>query len=351
MAITTFKSRHLFPGLHPTSAARSWAAGDALLDAAGEYQAQYLVVTETGNLAASEIKINTRSVLGDYTVTLEGVDSSGNPDGTLIHANATATVACSATGAWQVVTFPGLVPVTQDQKIFAKVTNVTGTYNLGLMDGGTWIMTSPYRVTNTSGSPAHSSTTLLMALQYDGATPYRPIVGVFPYKTLTAVATFTSATTPDEIAQRFIAEDTVRLREVGVLFDHDNDCELVLYNAAGTALSTITVKGVERFSTDGGHEVFTFPGGGVWITQGLEYYFAIKAGASNTRVYYATVESSARLAATIQGADAYYAARTDAGAWTASTDRHLWVSFWYDAIDIPAGGLMTHPGMAGGMKG
>ena len=156
--------------------------GSYTIDASGEELALVCLAPATGTIRKIHANVATNTVSGDCEGRLEGVDGSGLPDNTLLHASATKLITISATGwtTWDFgvgngasVTLGDLIAVVLKD----DSTSVwQGAIRVTLDDMGTGAAGFPYLVhlgSKVDFSPA-------MALEYsDGS--YHPIPNVWPF--------------------------------------------------------------------------------------------------------------------------------------------------------------------------
>ena len=208
----------------------------------------------------------------------------------------------------------------------------------------------PYMVNNFD---AKSSCIPSMWIVYSDGTVGN-IPGTFPLITSTTLAV-SSSTTPDEVGNYFTSPIKLRVVGVAAMFPSTNGPtsadSLKIYDSSNTVLGTMTfdvgtiaISGAFGFS----HVLFSST---IDIEADTVYRIAFLPGATSRDIKYFTYPSQNLM---INGWDSAwkYTSRVDAGAWTETDGRALPFTLLVDAIDIPtAGGLLTHPGMAGGLRG
>jgi len=179
------------------------------------------------------------------------------------------------------------------------------------------------------------------------------IHGTLPFTAFTTLA-FSSSSTPDEVGNYFTSP--VKLRAIGVaaMFPSLNGPTsadtMRLYSAANDVLASMSFDvGTVNISGAAGYTraLFSSP---VTIEADTVYRLAFAPGATSRDVKYFAYPSQALK---VNGWDTnwVYTSRTDSGAWTQTNERALPFVLLVDAIDVPApGGLLLHPGMAGGMR-
>ncbi len=185
----------------------------------------------------------------------------------------------------------------------------------------------------------------ILALKYDDGTyaSFAPDMAC----PISAINTYTinNASTPDEVGMKFQFDAPVRARGAWVFIDLDNDCEIVLYDSGGSALQTVTVdKDIRHSSGTTIMPYFVFFTTSEELTENADYRLVFKAGASNCSVYGFECPGSAYLAAMPQGANSVLTSRTNAGAWTDTTDEQFLGGLIIDGIDDGTGGASSTGG-------
>lgn len=213
----------------------------------------------------------------------------------------------------------------------------------------------PQVSTNLSGSWASADSLPLVTLvAADGTLGI--LAGALPQSTGASITTqaFNSGSTPDEYALAFTPSEPTwcgGFDATVLLAGASSDFDVVLYEGT-TVLETRTVDAHTPELSGLVNVVDMFPD--VEFDAGTTYYLSIKpTSANNVTVYLITITSGD---ADLIGDGMMLATRTDAGAWTTDATRFpLALSFAIVAADDGAGsgggGLLTHPGMSGGMRG
>lgn len=181
-----------------------------------------------------------------------------------------------------------------------------------------------------------------IALKY--STGYEIIApNVFPISALNTV-TFNSGSTPDEIALRFQLTANAYVGGAVIRADLDAAAEINLYSGTSVIAGPVTLNG-GRVNTAGGYAYVPFPS--TYLTANTTYRLAIKpTTGSSIAIYNFDVASAGLMAAAPGGAEWYYSARTDAGAWSDTTTKRLWAAILLTGIDsIPAGAEVSYPVM------
>lgn len=332
----------------------------ATLDAAGEKLAFIVQASKTGNIRKIHWLPGSVTTATDTDVRIETVDAAtGLPTGTLFGAttNGTQLAAAITTGVTAVTTLTADAAVTAGTSIFAIVIAPTGTPNyivsLAATSSG-----SPYDFPYVKLFAAAAWGDLaanyvpIVAIEYsDGTFDYNPLL--FPITTSSS-GVFNSGSTPDERGLKFRIAAPVRVRGFWSMSNLAGDTDFVLYDSDGTtALSTLTKDKDIDMAYGNNVSVFRFTSS-ISLLANTFYRLTQKpTTVTNTRLYFITVAAAARFDQMEGGQDFHWTERTDAGAWTDVTTKRPDMGLIIDGISdgVSAGGLLTHPGMTGGIRG
>lgn len=204
-----------------------------------------------------------------------------------------------------------------------------------------------------TGTYANDSDNGIVALKYDDGTyggaqwPSVPTTGFAAY------GAYDTADSPDERALRFQVPVPCRLTGAWARLDMDGPMDLVLYDAASSVLTSISLDPDYRVSANGFNSGRIMFPSSIDLAANTTYRLALKPtdGAATVILYYFTVSANELLQAVPGGVEWYSSSRTDAGAWTDVTTERPLIGLYFDAFDngVVAGGLMRHPGMDGGL--
>jgi len=335
----------------------------------------------------SKVLFRTGTVTTGCTVKIEIQSvSNGRPSGSLIAAGASGTVAIadSDDNVWKTVTIGTPYTFAAGEEFAIVLSYSSGTtpnllLNTGAGDTGGW-MTTMYGIRlQDAGAGSWAVLTTGRPLEWvvemtnaGGAVTFPGLTPLNGDGTLTA---FNSGSNPNERALKFVAP--FKCRVIGVSAALSNlaagaDLNAYLWDdtdnpgAGPTPLAaTNTIDGdfPSSATADGvSHFFFTAP---VTLTAGATYYLGLKpATANNIGLIELSAAGTGASSTGIRGfglgsTTAHLATRqwvsTDPGAWTATTTTLPGLSLIIDQLDDGAsaggGGLLTHPGMAGGMRG
>lgn len=184
----------------------------------------------------------------------------------------------------------------------------------------------------------------------------------YPIQTIVGVNN-NSGSTPDEYGMYFrmptgtcttYKVEGMRLGYVPGIQDFD----VLLYDTDGsTVLHSVTVDGNIMHTGNGAAFDFLFPQTTLATLTAGSYYRLVVRPATTTAmgsIQYMTFPSSADKGAILGNADdVQYTSRTNAGAWTEATDRLWTMQALISDMTVAggSGGVKTHPGMTGGMRG
>jgi hypothetical protein len=329
-----------------------------LIDASGEKVAFLVRVPKTGNIRTIRFRLNTTTTGQTLRAGIYTFDANGDPTTTAYGGMAVGTVAVANTddNVEKVVTLATDAAATKGDYVAVVIEfdGTVGSLNIGYVALGT-----------TFGLPCVSHLTAawvrqlsspVVALGYDDES-YEPLFGCSPFTVGLGQTSYNAGTgTFDEHASKFTA--SVAGRIVGALVMMQvaagADFEFLCYDGT-TALATKAYDG-DLFSNPANiRPVILEFDSPVTVAAGDVRRLAIRpTTANNVQVTEGTVGVAAAMAAAF-GADFHASRRLNQGAWNddlTTTVRFIFPI--YDQFDDAAGGgggLLTHPGMSGGMRG
>lgn len=332
----------------PFGLTSSWTTlNSSNLNASGVKFASILQAPKTGSIRKIHFRVGGVTTATDTDVRIETVDpATGEASGTLWGTNTNVTVlqASITSNTW--IVSPALTAdasVTQGDT-FAVVLAPTGTpsYIVTCIGGASAAFRFPY-VSFYNGTSWIKESSLLpsVGIEYsDGS--FADMPQVIPLSATPNVHAFNSGSTPDERALKFKLPVPVKVCGAWVADDLDGDGDLVLYDSDGTtALQTKSLdKDVRQGTTTGVHLV-RFPGSQLLLANTF-YRLSIKpTSATSLTVYSIDVNSAALFDQMPGGQNFHYSERTDAGAWTDTTTRRLFMGLMIDGVDDGSGGGST----------
>lgn len=149
-----------------------------------------------------------------------------------------------------------------------------------------------------------------------------------------------------------------KIDRAALLIDIPNGCDgtLTLYDSDGTTeLVSVDVDNDSVYAAGAGAprtaEIAFEP---ITLAADTFYYFTFNGGTSTAaRIYYGDVADAAHMDGLFYGQQCHHV-QHDGTSWSATTTRRPHFGFGFSAFHDGAGGaggLLTHPGMAGGMRG
>jgi hypothetical protein len=205
-----------------------------------------------------------------------------------------------------------------------------------------------------TASWANSQGTNNVVLEFSDGT-----FGTLEYARICSATTgpaISSSTTPDEVALKWTPNFNCKVSGAYVTLaptTNTNNFDVVLYEGT-TPLQTVSVDSNALAATGVHHIIVMFPE--TELTSGTAYYLAYKPTTTGNSVLTSfDVAHADHLGLAEGGTAMHYASRTDAGAWTPVTTRRPDFGFLITAREYDtgaaAGGMVRHPGMAGGLNG
>lgn len=286
-------------------------------------------------------------------VSLQDLDSSGQPDGT---ADQFRVVTVNAANSWfetGLLTSDGTDSGTKRTWSIGDKLAVVWEFSSFAVSDSLQIarrgvasspgQSFPYKMTNLTGAwSTGSSDGYYFSLKHsDGYVPL-DYNGLVPVVTSTASVTFNSGSTPDERGMIFQVPRSMVLTGVWMECDIDFAADLVLYDTDGTtALVTVHLSASERGNTsvDSGQVFFT----PTTLTANVNYRAALKpTTTSSVNLRQITIPSSGYLGCFTLGTTAMLTTRTDAGAWTETNTIVPRMGLIFSGIDVGSSGGTEH---------
>jgi len=339
MTVQPFEGGFYWPHAH--SNVSSLDEGNArTLDAASEAVGMIFLVPQDGNCIGASFTTNTVSVTAGpltFVCSIQTVDGSGNPSGTLFHANATANVSIATTDDNKMfdVTFTSFALNGGDILALVVTAPGAGTFDVDIAMGrGLLRGTLPY-IDHFTASWARIDQGIIMALKYDDG--YHFISGAYPIATTTTTS-FNNTSTPDEIGAKFQLPGPVRITGAWIFMDIDNNVDVVVYDSGDTPQLTKSLTSATREGTTFGVVLISFDGTFELAANTIARLVCKPTSASNIRVERWNVNTAAQMDAFSGGQNWHRTTRTDAGAWTDVLDEHPVMGLLIDGIGDDAGG-------------
>jgi hypothetical protein len=339
----------ILPHLRPAAVAQAFQT--FTVDANGEKLAFVIPCTKTGNFKKIRFYVNVLTTSGDLDVRIETIDlTTGDPTGTLVNANLTATVTVSAVGEVEAV-FTTAAQVTIGTVIAIVMQRTTGTFAGSIAANATW------GTGNTVLAFGYTDQFLVawlkddlapnICIEYDDAT--RMVSPFFLYMSAAVTTDTWNDTTAggDRIGMRFKVPFKARLSGVGMNIDNDGDMEVLVYDTDGaTIIASTTVLDAQARESAAVHPLtfipFTSP---PTLTPGSFYRVVIHPTTATSCVMTShNVVTAADLDCAAGGQDFHYtkngtaSAPTQESDWTQTLTRQPPMWLFFDQLSDDAGG-------------
>lgn len=314
--------------------------------------AHMLNVPKSGNI--SHIVFRTVAVTTPATiqVRIETLSSIGEPTGTLIHANATASQASPAANTNYELALAAPVAVTKNTKIAIVYDCPVGSPNLALARLATpfgSIASQPYTLNYNGSAWTKQSSVGVCALKYDdGSYPY--LEGVYPPMTMAATSFNTSTVAFDEAGNLFTLPIECQVNGFWVFMSNaTGGFDNVLYDASDNVLASVSDTS-QIGIVSGGTVRINRLNTPIILQPNTQYRQTVKAtDAVNSATRYMTFDSAA-IQEVIPGGDTFtYTQRKGSGAWSQTTNRRVLMGLLIDQVnDLGSTGkfkIMTSGGL------
>lgn len=319
------------------------------------------------NLSRLQFRFGTVTKAGGsaLTVSLQDVDATTGPvfrpdetqDQTVAIANADAGF---ATGTWYRTAALSASRSVSCGDLLAVVVEYGGAGRLG--SDSVIVVGSVCLATNGIALPGQCATVLKTGGTWSGIAALPNVLIEFDdgsFGTLRGATCHTaenshsvaSNSTPDEYALVFQVPFKATVDGLWALVAGAGNFDIVLYSGT-TPLATVSVD--LNQVQNAGARYYHVPIAEQTLTPNTNYYVAVKPTSTTAvTVYSSDVSNASHWTAQDGGPALQFSTRTDAGAWAAATaTRRLHAGVSISALDDGVGGgLLTHPGMAGGMRG
>lgn len=313
-----------------------------LIDTSGEKAAFITQIPKTGTISKVGFRTATVTTAQTLKVSLQGVNTSGDPDGTILGSgNAYGTQASPASNTWYTVTLTSGLSVTKGDAVAVVVEFDTTVGNLNIAAAAKNYSTPDNQqiysdLYTTSWAKAGNLPTVSFEYSdgsYAGGT-------TIPTSAFTNT-TFNGGSTPDEYGVYFQVPFPCRATGAWVLVDLDADATLKLYDSDGsTVLASTALPSAQRDTTSTGVSYRLFSSS-VNLSKNTWYRLTIVPDSvSNIAINRWTMPSVAAMDSLPLGQKCYETSRTDAGAWTETTTNRPLIGLLVDGFDdgVSAGG-------------
>ncbi len=342
----------LFPDFPLNDAGPNYQA--LLLDAANEKAAAIISAPKTGTI--SKIGFKTMNVTTGATMDVRLETLSGNvPSGTLLGANSNGAqvIGSGDDNTYFTTSLTTPVAVTKGDIFAIVIVNPAGSpgdLEIAQVNAAS-TRGLPYGALYT-GSWSFLSEIICMALEYDDGS-YAPLPYVLPISAFNIV-NFSSASDPDHRGLKFSLPYPTRLIGIWVLADLEGSPSLILYDSDGTtALETLVIASAKR-RTAGDDFSFYYFVSNHSLAKDVSYRVVFAPSATAIDLHSFEVDTAAAMDAFPGGQSFHYTQKKGGGGWTDTPTERPFAGLILDGFNDgvgAGGGLLVHPGMAGGFKG
>jgi len=361
---------------HP-DASRSTTAigmrGDMVLDTSDERGAVIVRMTRAGTIKKVGYLVGATAGTPDVYLELQGVvATSGLPDGTIIAAGASSTEVNPTANTWKWTALTTPLTVTQGQM-------VAFVFSLSSFAGGdsATLGVTTSRKANTTGVPygAVYPTGGGPWAKGIGGLSYPPNLGIiwsddlcYHIPELTAWSSVVSqsidnATNPDRIGNRFKVNFKCRITGFWQYTSHSGDYDLIFYDTDGTTIIETISPAFDKDNNGSTTDVRAHMLATPYTPVVGSYYRFVHAPSSTTNNNVTSITVVDDGSTVAMGSEPYginfhhtqcNGVPTAEGDWVNTLTQRCLGGLIIDQLDDGAGaggGLLTHPGMSGGMRG
>jgi hypothetical protein len=301
------------------------------LDAVGEKYAFVFRIPKTGNVHKVHWRTATVTSAQPVRVSLETVNTSGDPSGTNYGGSSPGVEAAPVSNTSYATTLAVDATAVSNDLVAVVLQWDSTAGNLQIAQAGNLFSPSSVYSDNFISSWAKTgSQQPYCALEYsDGSFAWTPFV-VFG---VPLTATININGTPDELGNRFKLPFPARLSAVFFCGapSAGRDFDFVLYDAANNVLAT---KSPLAAAFTGNGRALVPLDSPVDLAKNVVYRLTYRPSVASSNNYYGfTVPSNAALGHHDLGVECYRTQRTDAGAWTDVTTERMWLLPIFDKFD------------------
>lgn len=313
----------------------------ATLDAAGEYVSFIFSAREDMLISHVGFRAGTVTNSPTCTVSIEGVDGSGLPDGAATFGGSAGTTATISSNTWVLTALGGSATVPKGAIFCVKIQwggVATSTVIIQQLSSIVWFAGAlPYGVYNT-GTP--TKTAIGGSLPFVGlgssSTTFYQVPGIIPANAFSASAF--NNTSSAKRGMKFVPP--MNCRAVGIRWYNGTsvgNCNVALYDDAGAELSSSSVAYDGDQNSASANMTTVYFDNPVTLTAGTAYRAAIEpTSATNITVAFLTIPSSDYFTGCPGGANCVYATYV-ASSWTDSTTQIAIMEVMIDQVDNGAG--------------
>lgn len=354
MALVSIKNSFLYPGLAYGNTSGITIAGPATLDAAGEYAAWVGQATE--DMVISHVGLGYSSPTGAPTakISIQTIGTDGLLGGDWNTTEVT-TGSLGASSAFAVFALTNSATISRGQFFGVKTMYNSGTsFSIrATNNAGAWTG-PPYQIVNT-GTPTISR--LINSHQLivgSSSTVFYCLPGMTPIYTIKATPTFNNAA---GLIRGVHFSLPFKARISGIILYQSTalgDIDIAVRDSTGTIISTTNTSIDGDYTPAAGNNTRRlFFDTAAELAAGTFYKVTIEpTSTTNTYMDCGQITSADYKTALVGGSDYYYTDNN--GGWNTVTTDIPMMDLIFDQIDDGAGGaggLITHSGMTGGMRG
>jgi hypothetical protein len=296
LALSSIRMSGVWPGFLQGVSGAPALGSASTLDAAGEYSAWVFCARET--MAVSHIGFRPGTVVAAPTaiVSIQQVAADGTIDGTLWAANTDATTATLVSNTWALTALTATANITAGQRFAVVITYASGTSLITQVVSGinNNELSTPYFITNTTGSPVKSRSAGAANIALGSSTTeFYELEGALPATAVTNSAF--NNTNGAARGMRFSVPFGCRCIGLRVWFSNSiGDFNYGLYDANGTELgNSITAYDGDHNAVSAAGTEYLYFDNAVELTPGVEYRALITpTSATNTTFGFLTLSSS-----------------------------------------------------------
>lgn len=266
-----------------------------------------------------------------FKISLQGVDGSGNPDGTILGggspASATFTPTAGNNNSWQWVALDNAIAVSRGQLVAVVIAHNSGTIDASNNCSFTathragWSSGRPYAIQNNAGTRTKQGDTPCCGVKSASRSYGFPLSAII-------TASYGSASNPDEKAIKFQlpAGSANQYCLIGARIWSQlttaGAWDLKLYDSDGTTVLHDETIDSDQFAapTSARNNLVFFDETTLAVlSPGVDYRLSLVPTTGSPILYGITVANAGDLSAWPLGGSAHMSTRTDAGAWTDDT--------------------------------
>lgn len=322
------------------------APNDATMTTAGDLYAFIFRCPITGNLEEIGVALRTVSSSQPLIWSFRDVDlTTGFPDGTDDQTSSAASTAVGWHTSGTIANAGTKRAVTMGDIVCAVAAWSGSAGNIGFNGSGPIDrMVEPVYMAKFNGGAWRKQFVgydawPCFAVKYDDGVWYKLRGRTYPVTDL-QTRSFNSGSTPDEQGNAFEVPFTMEVIGAWVVGQFDADTDIVLYDTDGTSvLASATIDPDEQRQTTACNREVQFTSAAT-LDPGGTYRLVCKptTGGGGPSISEATVGAAAVQSALGGGTTVQLTTRTNAGAWTETSTKRMWMGLLINGVDTSSGG-------------